>query len=265
MGRPLAALLLATLLVFSGCSLLDGPAATESDPGTASPSAEPTRTPAPYPPGYGAAGVVDPDAASEAHASGVLDRESFVVEYNGTAFTNGTLARISSVQTANLSTDRGYVITRVRGRGTAIQYYEDGSVYVRRDPPGENDTTYETRAAPFRPREFTGLGFVDPLIRHVEYGEPERIPREGGTFFRYRGTEVTDVQAILGSSVDPANVSDVEVGIVVGPSGIVHRSAYRATVERGGETLRVSIEINVLGFRSTSVDRPDWFDEARDS
>lgn len=262
MGRPLAVLLLATFLALSGCSFLGGTPTADGNRTTPSTDGS-TGSPAPYPPDYGDAGVIDADAAIEAHVSSVLARESFVVEYNGTAFTNGSVARIASVRRANLSTDRAYVITRIEGRATTTQYVENGTVYVRRDPPGANNTTYSRRESPFRPREFTGRGLVEPLIRHVEYGEPERFARRGGTFFRYRSSTVTAVKPILGRSVDPTNVTDVRIGIVVGPSGIVRRSAYRATVTRGGETLRVSVRVDVRGFRSTTVDRPDWFARAR--
>lgn len=280
MNRPLPALLVTLLLVLSGCSFLGVPASptptdastdsptaspTPSPGPTASPTPQPTRTPAPYPPGYGESGVVDADRAVGAHTDSVVERESFIVEFNGTALTNDSVATINALQATNLSTERAYTITRVGGRGTTTQYYEDGTVYVRTDPPGENDTEYSSRSATFRPRDFTGVNQVEPLIRHVEYGPPERVSRRGGTFFRYRSTNVTDVQAILGESVDPENVTDVEVGIVVGPSGVVHRSAYEATVDRGDETLQIAIAVNVLGFRSTTVDRPDWFEQAQSS
>lgn len=199
----------------------------------------------------------------QAHSDSVIDRESFIVEFNGTALTNDSLASINALQATNLTTERAYTITRVGGRGTTTQYYEDGTVYIRNDPPGENNTEYASRSATFRPADFTGINQVEPLVRNVDYGQPERVPRRGGTFFRYRSENVTDVQAILGQNVDPSNVTDIEVGIVVGPSGMVHRSAYQATVKRGDQTLQIAIEVNVLGFRSTTVDRPDWFEQAQ--
>ncbi|WP_255195924.1 DUF7537 family lipoprotein [Halorarius litoreus] len=276
MQRQLPVILLIALLVLSGCSFLGGPASpTPTDAGSVTSSPTPgagstptttTRTPAPYPPGYGESGVVDADRAVQAHTQGVLDRESFIVEFNGTALTNESLASISALQTANLSTERAYVITHVEGRGTTTQFYENGTVYVRTDPPGENNTRYRSQQGAFEPRSFTGVDQVEPLIRNVEYGPPERVRRsDGGAFFRYRASgveNVSDIEPILGQGVDPANVTEFEVGIVVGPDGIVHRSAYRATIRRGDDTLKLAIEVNVLGFESTAVDRPDWLDEA---
>ena len=276
MNRPLPVLLLTVLLLTSGCSFLgdsasptatEGSSPTTTDAGSPTATPQQTRTPAPYPPGYGESGVVDADRAVEAHTDGVTERESFIVEFNGTALSNDRVASIDALQATNLSTERAYIITRVGGRGTTTQYYENGTVYVRTDSPGEEDPEYSSREATFRPRDFTGTNQVEPLVRYVEYGRPERISRtDGGTFFRYRSSgveNVTNVQAILGASVDPENVTAIEVGIVVGPSGIVHRSAYEATVERGDETLELAIEVNVLGFRSTTVDRPDWFEQAQ--
>jgi hypothetical protein len=275
-NRPLPVLLLTVLLLTSGCSFLgdsasptatEGSSPTTTDAGSPTATPQQTRTPAPYPPGYGESGVVDADRAVEAHTDGVTERESFIVEFNGTALSNDRVASIDALQATNLSTERAYIITRVGGRGTTTQYYENGTVYVRTDSPGEEDPEYSSREATFRPRDFTGTNQVEPLVRYVEYGRPERISRtDGGTFFRYRSSgveNVTNVQAILGASVDPENVTAIEVGIVVGPSGIVHRSAYEATVERGDETLELAIEVNVLGFRSTTVDRPDWFEQAQ--
>lgn len=278
MNRQLPVLLLAVLLVTSGCSFLGGPGSPTATDATAtsptvtaeSPDASPaqqTRTPAPYPPGYGETGVVDADRAVQAHTDGVVERASFVVEFNGTALSNDSLATINALQATNLTTERAYTITRVVGRGTTTQYYENGTVYVQRDPVGENNTEYASRDATFRPRDFTGTNQVEPLVRYVEYGSPERFTRtDGGTFFRYRSSgveNVSNVQAILGERVDAENVTAMEAGIVVGPSGIVHRSAYEATVKRGDDTLELAIEVNVLGFRSTTVDRPDWFAAAQ--
>lgn len=273
MNRPLPVLLVTVLLVLSGCSFLGASGSPTATPTTNSPSnatasPTPTRTPAPYPPGYGESGVVDADEAVRAHTDSVVERESFIVEFNGTALTNDSLATINALQATNLSTERAYTITRVGGRGTTTQYYEDGTVYIRTNPPGENNTEYATSETTFRPRDFTGINQVEPLVRNVEYGQAERIRRRGGTFFRYQSSgveNVSNVQAILGQSVDPENVTDLRVGIVVGPSGIVHRSAYEATIERGDETLQLAIAVNVLGFRSTTVDRPEWFEQARSS
>lgn len=271
MRRALAVVLLAVLLALSGCSLLGGstPTPTPTDASTPAsptvsptPTTDPTATPAPYPPGYGERGVVDADRAVDAHAASMLDRESFIVEYNGSAFTGDRLATINSLQTVNLSTDRAYVITTVGGRGTTTQYFADGKAYVRDDPPGDNNTDYSSRDSAFQPRDYTGVGLVGPLVRNVDYGAPERVQRRGGTFFRYRSSNVTAVQPILGDNVEPENVTEMEVGIVVGPSGIVHRGAYSATVERGDETLQIRVEVNSLGFRSTTVSPPDWLAKA---
>jgi hypothetical protein len=275
--RQLPVILLAVMLVLSGCSFFGSPASpTATDAPAPSATATPgddvattttTRTPAPYPPGYGAPGVVDADEAVQAHTQAVTDRESFIVEFNGTALTNESVASISALQAANLSTESAYVITRVEGRGTTTQFYENGTAYVRTDPPGENNTTYRSKSGAFEPRSFTGTDQVEPLLRNVEYGSAERVRRsDGGAFFRYWATgveNVSDVAPVLGAGIDRENVTAFEAGIVVGPDGIVHRSAYRATIRRGDDTLRLAIEVNVLGFESTTVDRPDWLDRAR--
>lgn len=263
MRRTLAVVLLAVLLALSGCSLLGGstptPTLTEaSTPASPTVSPTPTTTPAPYPPGYGERGVIDADRAIDAHTASMLERKSFIVEYNGSAFTGDQLATINSLQTVNLSTDRAYVITTVGGRGTTTQYFADGKAYVRDDLSGDNNTYYSSRNSAFQPRDYTGTGLVGPLVQNVDYGAPERVQRRGGTFFRYRSSNVTAVQPILGDNVEPENVTEMEVGIVVSPSGIVHRGAYHATVERGDETLQIRVEVNSLGFRSTTVSPPDW-------
>lgn len=262
-----APVFLAVLVGLSGCSLLGGPSPTPATPG-GSPSPSPTPTPVPYPAGYGATGVADADRAIQAHVDGVQAQESYIVEFNGTALTNRSVGTINALQATNLSTDRAYSIIRVGGRGTTTRYYADGSVYVRTDPPGANNTRYSSANATFRPRAFTGVEQVEPLVRNVSYGAPERIPRtDGGAFFRYStsGVEnVTDLRSILGDTIDRRNVTELRVGIVVDGDGVVRRAAYDATITRDGEALQIATEVKVLGFGSTTVDPPDWLDEARE-
>lgn len=265
--RRAAAVAVVLLLALSGCSLLPGDAggsnATDSTTGAGATDVT-DGTPAgfSYPDGYAESGVADSAAALDSHTDGLLAAESFIFRFNGTAYANGSTVRISVLQAANTSSNNAYVITEIRGFGSRTRYYSGDRVYVRTDPPGENDTNYTSAEVNYSLSEFTGRDAIGPLLRYVEYGDAEVLERENGTYVRYRAERLANVPAVLGDDVDAGNVSDFRAAILVDESGVVHRLAYQATIDRGNRTLLVDLRLNVLGTGSTTVEDPDWIDRA---
>lgn len=274
MQRALPVVLLTLLVVLSGCSFLGG--TPTPDPGPASPTGEgtatqtesPTPSPTPeqssFPAGFSSSGVTDADAAVRGHVDALVEAGSFHVVYNATADSENRSARIGTFQAANLTDRRAFVVTRVVDGATRMQYHEGDDVYVKEIPP-DGDPEYSTDETPFDPERFAGLSTVEPLLRHAEYGEPETMEQDGDTVYRYRATEVTDIESILGRDVDPRNVSSFQSAFDVGADGIVRQAAYRATIERPHETVTIQVRIQVLGYGTTTVGEPTWLDEAKGS
>lgn len=259
---------LVAVAMLAGCSFLpSGLGPTDATPsGTAIPS-NGTSTPAnetdAYPAGYDADAVVDPDAAIDAHARGLLTAESFYLEYNGSAVSDDRTASVYSAQVVNLSTDRAYVVSVVQGAGSTVQYFSGDTVYVQRNPPGENDTSYDSSSASVEPDAFTGRGLYGPLLRYVEW-ENAGPAGDNGSFVHYRGESLAEVKPVLGEGVDRENVSEFRASLIVGRDGIVRQVVYGATVERT-ETSEVSVSVTTRQIGNTTVEAPEWLDRARSS
>lgn len=254
-----AAAALAVVVLLSGCSFLGG----SGTPTGASPTGTPAGSPAAdqYPAGYAADGVTNATAALEANTDALLAADSFFLEYNGTAISGDRTASVYSAQVVNLSADRAYVISRAGGRGSSVQYFAGGEVYVRSDPPGENNTRYYSQNASVAPREFTGRGLYGPLLRHVEWGQANRTGENDSLLF-YRAESLSRAKPVLGENVDPGNVTDFSATLLVGPDGTVYRVTYGATIERA-ETSEVGVAITTKQVGNTTVEEPSWLDRAR--
>lgn len=269
--RRAAAIALVALIALSGCSLLPGGPASDAanttgTPGGVNGSGDDAGTHTgefTYPDGYAPSGIADSQAALESHTVGLLAAESFIFRFNGTAVSNGSTISVSVLQAANASSNNAYVITEISGFGSRTRYYSNDTVFVRTDPPGENNTNYSSSQVNYSLSQFTGRDAVGPLLRYVEYGDGEILRRENDTFVRYRANRLTNVPAVLGDRVSPENVTEFRAAILVDDEGIVHRLAYQATIERGNRTLQVDLRLNVLGTGSTTVEDPDWIERAR--
>lgn len=252
-----AVVALVTVVLLAGCSFL---------PFGAGPTATPNESTSPadsYPAGYDADGVVDADAALDAHAETLLSARSFYLEYNGSAVSGNRTAGVYSAQVVNRSDDRAYVVSVVQGTGSTVQYFSDDRRYVRRNPPGESGPNYDSENASVEPDEFTGRGLYGPLLRNIEWENATRTD-ENGTQVQYTADSLTAVGPVLGDSVDAGNVSGFQASMVVSRDGVVREVVYGATIERE-ETSEVGISVTTLQVGNTTVEEPAWLDRARSS
>lgn len=249
------------VVALAGCSSLLGPTQTPTPSPTATSSPTPTATPSPYPPGYGPNGVTAPATALDTHSAELLEAGSFFLSYNGTAFSDNRTVNVYSAQVVNISTDRAYVITNVKGGTSTVQYYTNDSVYIQTNRPGEN-TTYSSREARVQPRNFTGRGLYGPLLRYGEWGKAKSAAN--GSFILYEATSFSRVKPVFGQSVDARNVTNVSATLVVGPEGIVRSVTYGATIQRE-QRLEVGVAITTRRVGNTTVQPPSWLEKARSS
>lgn len=273
MSRRLAALLLVALVLLSGCSFLGGtqsatPTPDGADGGTPAPdgnqSANGTVPASAYPAGYGPTGAAAVERALESHRSELLAHDSFTIAYQARLLTEDGQAAISSIQSANRTSERGYVATNISDRGSTVNYVTNGTRYVRTNPPGSGteDVTYERGEATFDAARYAGTQLVRPALENVTYREPERIRRESGQYLRYRADEVRNVESLLGSGVSAENVSSFDAAMVVGPNGSVRRVAYQATIDREGRTFSLYVRVDVTQLGGVALTDPEWVSEA---
>lgn len=278
MDRRLGALALTALLLLSGCSFL-GAAPTGPGAGTPTPTngasgattstdgttVTPTATPEPLPDGYGPSGVDNLSVALRGHRTALADSGSFTISYRATLLTSDGQSAISAVRSTNVTQERGYEATNISNGPVRERFVDDGTEYVRTDPvDGE---TYYNRSSGvvYDHRTYTATELVRPALENVTYKNAERIERANRTFFRYRVSRVENLQSLLGSSVNPANVTSFDAAMVVAADGSIQRVGYQATVDRGGEEFTVQVRIDLVQQGGVNLGEPAWLDEAKQS
>jgi hypothetical protein len=262
----------------AGCSFLGGggttptSTATPTDSRTATDSPTPTASPTPapsqsFPAGYGASGVTDAETALSSHVDSLTDRRSFIVDVNGSVATSNGTQALRQLQSVDIADDRALIADNGTSGVQRTSYFGDGKRYLRVDPPGENNTRYNITNATLDPRGFTGSGFIAPLLTNASYGEPTVNETANGTFYSYTATSVdrSAFRPLLGPSVDPANVTRFEAGIVVDEAGVVRRMGYQAVVDRGDEQLVVRVDLRTYAIDEVDISPPPWLDEAREA
>lgn len=257
----------AALVLLSGCSLLGGPTSTPTDEptptATATPSATASPTPAPYPSGYAASGVTNATAARQGHVEGLLSTANFTLGYNATVRAANGTSRITLVQAVSPGEPRAVSDTLIsasgdRGSGAVrrTRFYANGTQYLRVQRDG--NTTYGTIDGTVPPAAFVGRQYVDAALTNVSYDTGTRVERSGETFFRFTADDIAAPGALLSERVAPENVTGGNVTLVVDGDGVVQSVRYRATVQRGDETVRYGVAFAIAGIDRTPVQRPDW-------
>lgn len=269
--RALLAVVLATTMVLAGCQFGGSGTPTVGPTDAATPSQTPASTPTPTatsepfggaspPPGVDDGGVTDPDALMDAHAAG-LDGVSTTVEIRFYLSVNGS--NQSRVLRAKVlpGEDRGWMRAEFDG-GVGTYYTADGTTYYREVVDGQATygTTDQVSAVPERER-FGADERARTAIESADWAPAGTVERNGRTLFEFRAT-----------AVEPPNV-DTENGttvtsrgrLLVDGDGVVHHVSVETTVETDGGTVRYGSTVSLSDVGATTVERPDWVDDAEDA
>lgn len=268
--RSLPAVLVVVLVATAGCSFLGGQA-TETPTATGTPTATATPSPTPtpsyrFPAGYAESGVTDGSAAMSTHRDAITSLDSYTLTYRATINSSDSNLAVRYDQPTDLADERALVATNFsssdRELGSSTRFYTSNTLYVRSDPPGENNTQYTNRSTDFRASQFTGEQFVRPMLVGVAYGEATIVERSGERLARYESTELTNASAVFGQGVDAENVTSFSATLWVDDSGVVTRIEYSATVDDSRGERSVEAVVAVTDVDETTVERPDWVSRA---
>ncbi len=250
----------------AGCSALpvfDGPGATATP--TATPTdgpgatATPTAAPLEYPDGYAATGVADVDAAVANHERTLAGYESYRYRFDvGVGDDDGTTDAFVYLLRVDHADERALEI-RDDGEAARFQYFEGDRLYAKLEVG--DDVSYNATDVEYVRERFSGIQFIAPLFEHVEYGGADVRETDNGTFYRYRSESVTDPGAILPSNTTSAEIRSFDVTLVVHEDGAVRGASYDVVTEQG---TRLAAVLTVRSVDETTVERPDWYDEAAD-
>lgn len=211
-----------------------------------------------YPDGYGPSGVADPTAALSTHLDALAGTDGYVFNYDGEVREGGTNRTYTYQQIVDREDGVAYIV-RDTEQSSRVSYFEEDRVYIRTESDG--DVEYNSSDRSYEMSEFSGVRFVRPLLEDAEYGKATVEETDQGTFYSYASESVTDPAAILRSDVDRSDVDRFDTRIVVDDRGTLRRAAFVAVV--GDRT--TSVDMSFSKINDTTVERPDWFEEANDS
>ncbi|MEF8830398.1 MAG: hypothetical protein V5A23_02540 [Halobacteriales archaeon] len=260
--RVLVTVAVALLVLLAGCGgtaepTADSPAETTSPDG---PSPTPTvgLDDVKLPTGVSESGVTDADALVSAHAD-ALSGESATVAMDFRLEVNGSGQNVSFRGKVTPDADAGWIqVTLQDGVGT--YYTEAGTTYQRVESGGETTygTTDEVSAIPAEPR-FGADARIGDAVRAANWTATGVVERNGTRLIRMEATHVS-----VPDSVDVANASAVESSgvLLVDTEGVVHHVSVHTRVTADEKTVVYEIEVTVTDVGATTIQRPDWVDEA---
>ncbi len=279
MTRRVLAVAIALLLVTAGCL---GSTSTSTDPTTTAPTddestASTTTTPAPFV----KSGPVNAEQMAQAHADALQDAGSFTMTVatetearggNGTGNASDSFGLDSSLP-ARMAVD--FEQARVRasadaGFVTTSEYvsFDAGKTYRRVGGGNGSQPTYVVMNV--SERSLTAAS-EDDLLASVEKRTQRRLARANFTVAgveEYRGTRVTRLVArgVSNHTLPETNHTSVENAttvVLVGPDGLVHRIEEHRTVSVFGATTSYTAVVEYRELGETTVEKPDWLDEAK--
>lgn len=269
MGRPVLAVALAVLLALSGCGGLFGggtptPTVTPADVPTGSPTAPPARELAP---GLTGDGIEDPWALAAAHDDALADISYTERIVDRTRGRDGTeRGRVNTTAYVQPDPERSHSIAVSTSRPDRFAFDADRVEFYRE---GERRFVAITRA---NGTEY--LAFDDPgagrsmrlflLFSSVETRVDGTVTRNDTELYRVRSVDLRapDQFAAAVGEDDEAEVGNVTVRALVDQWGLVHEYEYAYTVARDGVERRLSRRVEYAALGRTTVERPDWYDEA---
>lgn len=282
MGTGSRAILAAVLVVLAGCSgPASAPARTEAAAETVTAAPVPTDAPSTFlAPGVTPRGVANPAALAAAHRRTLRGTSVTVRVEASRRYANGSLRwrrtatqRIDAADRPVRSYYFGEFQGSARARGlpsafvrfhnaTRVERYTVGDGSYHRYRLRSGGVWYVGGTAPeVRPLD-PGLGL---LFRAVETRVVGREAGPGPTRYRLSGTEVAD-PATLGRALGVgrfARIGNVSLVATVDARGTVreYRLIYTVT-GADGVLLRGRESARFTDLGETTVERPDWYDEA---
>ena len=262
----LATLVVATLLVFAGCSApgdqptqtttpRDGTAET---PTTATTTATSNGT-TDFPVGTDETGIANASLVVGTHES-VLANASYAFVATQRAGDPGQ-EQIVTVR-SNPDQRRVHAISEGSGQlgGTEL-YVNDTTVYVRRSVQGTSQYTVQDLGVNFttQHRRQVGTGYIAAVLGAGTYEYAGSIEQTELEIYEFRMAEYE------GGGPFPANATEFEGTVQIDERGVVRRADAVATTIEGESTAITAVAYRVLDVGTVSVDEPPWYEAARNA
>jgi len=152
-----------------------------------------------------------------------------------------TLTEADETTEAYVTTDEAYIRQAVDGE---VQYQRQGL-----------DRSSEDFRTAMEGEARTGVpGLADWNLAYAE-----TTTREGETAYRY------EADAYEGDRGVPAEIESASATVLVSPAGLVYSIEQSFAGTHEGQEAEVDVTIEYLALGETSVEEPEWLDEAKES
>lgn len=260
--RTAATVVLVAALLVAGCAGAVDDASSGSDGADA---AATTPSPTYGPPVYEL--PLSGAAVATAHDEALAAAGSFTVDTNVTVVDGSSGEEFAVVATAAVDLERGTSLLRgtagaLEGQTTYVG--PDGTAYQRVET-ATGEARYRQLADAPDPSGYFELP-VEPLVEEANFTYAGRDRVAGTPVSVY---EVTDLDEAVApgqvSEVPDAGVNAFEVRMAIADDGLVRQFDYRVEVEIDGTTRTIATSFVFRDVGTTTVEPPDWLDEARDA
>ena len=280
-------LLLAGLLVLAGCTGTTGSSTTVAEPEpTATPTATTMPTPDPTPEPAVKPGQIDAGAVADRHTAAIRDAGSYTMRTNISfdgfnesspvgAF--ATLFSLSNTIRVDLEAGRSLSVggSEHPEMPTTETYVdaERGQTF-RRSATQDGNVTYQTfeyvpaalqNSTDAGAKQMTGGDQVERWLSTVNFSVVGVEQVDGQSFTRLEA-EGPDSHAKLNEGLNTWNDSDYEsmrTTMLIDDEGIVRELRYEIVVNTSGEAATSTMTIRWTDVGSTTVQEPNWLDEAQ--
>lgn len=242
---------LVVLVALAGCSSLTGDAGEGSVEVTAE--------------GYDdESNVTDGDAAATSYREALYEAGSYAGEYEYVVESDGgdevVLETAYEVDFDEEAGIQSVAYDTGRAETNAETYYDGDTRYLRTAVDGETDSV-DSASEPFPREDLTPSEAIEPLLTNATDYETSTEERDGTSVVRYETTDVEGLDSFLGvDEYDEAR--SFEATFWVDADGVVREADVELSYLLDGEEWTVSMAFDLTDIGGTSVERPEWTDEA---
>ncbi len=251
MRKQIAAVAVAALLVFAGCSA----------GGTGGATTAPETTAAGDDPVYDS--PLDAQTVAQTHESVVRDAGTFTLVSTSNQTQGGQSFGVESSTAVDLAS--GAYFSRQEARGQTVEQFGFGNgTAFQRVSTGSGQTQYMIPQQAPNTSQLAGSQ-LESFVGTFSFSHTGTETVDGTDTHVYEADGVEDLnQSAPGfASLDTENVTSMSAQVYVTSDGLVKQFGYSMTLSTSNGEASVSTEQQYVDVGSTTVSEPAWLDEAR--
>jgi len=261
MRKQIAAIAVAALLVFAGCS-------AGGDGGTTTTAAETTGTTVDGD-GDGETPVyespLDGATVAENHEAIVQDAGTFTLVSTSNQTQDDQSFVVNSSTQVDLESGEYYSNQETQGRSVEQYSYGNGTAYQNLSI-SSGETQYSVPEQTPNASDLAGsqiASFVDTFA--LSHAGTETVDGTETHVYEASGVEDLNESAPGFSDIDAGNITNVDAQVYVTDDGLVKRFVYSLALSTDQGNVSLAVDQQYVDVGSTTVEQPAWLDEAREN